>query len=138
MPQPDPQLSPVTLYWEFVAADDFSLPLCLDCNNCFLPPRMFCPKCGSKSIGWKKSDGSGEVYSYSVVERPPKPEMAEQVPYVIALATLQDLSEGSRFYARLVDVTPDQVHVGQRVVVDIRKLGSSNPLPVLIPAEVSE
>lgn len=136
LPEPDLQRqSPLTRYWTDIDQGRFVIPECDDCHHRFLPPRMFCPSCGSASLSWFESSGQGEIYSFSVVEKAPSPVFAKSTPYVIALATLDDLPRGSRFYARLVNVDPTQVRVGQRVSVAIRQLEDSRTLPVLILAE---
>lgn len=136
LPEPKAQQqSALTRYWAAIDQGRFVIPECDGCHHRFLPPRMFCPSCGSESLSWLESKGQGQIYSFSVVEKAPSPSFAKSVPYVIALATLDDLPRGSRFYARLVDVDPTQVRVGQRVSVAIRQLEDSRALPVLVVAE---
>lgn len=127
---------PLAGYWKRAAERSFSLPECAECAHRFLPPRLYCPSCGGDRIGWARSAGAGTLYSYSVVEKAPGPAFAGDAPYVIAVAELDDLSPGSRFYARLVDVDVASLRTGQRVAVVSRVLSEgAQPLPVLVPAE---
>lgn len=128
------EVSALTRYWAAVNDGQFVIPECNDCERRFLPPRMFCPACGSDSLRWIESEGRGRIYSFSVVEKAVSPHFSKSVPFVIAVAELDDLSQGSRFYARLVDVDPEQVRVGQAISVMIRQLEDSRALPVLVPA----
>lgn len=123
-------------YWERIAGGRFSLPSCTSCSHRFLPPRLYCPACGSETLGWYDSDGAGELYAFSVVEKAPNRHHSAAVPYAIGLATLDDLPAGSRFYARIAGVDPAQLHSGMRMRVQIRELApGQGPLPVLVPAE---
>lgn len=122
---------PMATYWAAAAQGQFLLPSCSDCGSRFLPPGMYCPDCGSDSLGWYESNGLGSIYSFTVVERSTDPRVSEQVPFVIALATLDDLSDGSRFFGRLIDVFHEEVHVGQPVRVVLRDIDGTGPLPVL-------
>lgn len=138
LPDPNPQQqSALARYWTAIAQGQFVIPECDVCHHRFLPPRMFCPSCGSESLSWFASEGLGRLYSFSVVEKAPSAKFAKSVPYVIALAALDDLPHGSRLYARLVDIDPAQVRVGQRVSVALRQLEDSHALPVLILAEAA-
>jgi uncharacterized OB-fold protein len=126
---------PLAQYWDAAANGRFVIPECCDCHHRFLPPRLYCPSCGSASVVWFESNGHGELYAYSVIEKAPSPGFAKSVPYIIALATLDDLSRGSRLYARLLDTDSSKVRVGQRVSVAIRKLEEGRALPVLLLTE---
>lgn len=130
-PQHAAGAGPVEEYWKRAADGTFSLPTCTACGYRFLPPRLYCPSCGSESLGWTESDGAGQIYSYSVVARTTDTRFSAAVPYVIALAELDDLSVGSRLYARVVDVDPAKVSVGRRVRVVVRDLDDTRPVPVL-------
>lgn len=131
------QQGPLVQYWAAADEGRFVVAQCERCRQRFLPPRMFCPACGSESMAWVDSDGRGALYAFSVVAKAPSPAYAQSVPYVIALATLDDLSAGSRFYGRLVDVDPERVRVGQRVEVVIREMEEARRLPVLRLSEGS-
>jgi hypothetical protein len=92
---------------------------------------MYCPNCGSASLGWYESNGKGNVYSFTVIEQTTDPRTFGQVPYVIALANLEDLNDGSRFFGRLIDVNHEQIRVGDPVRVALRDIYGTGLLPVL-------
>jgi len=96
------------------------------CNNCgrvFFPPREICPVCHRKSIGKMKPihlSGKGSVYSYTVVEDTPE-EFAMLKPYVLAMV---EMEEGVKITSQLIDVKPEDVHIGMKVEAVLRKLGT--------------
>jgi uncharacterized OB-fold protein len=62
--------------------------------------------------------GTGEIYSYTVVQEPPE-GFEEQTPYVLALVKLDN---GAMVTAQITDVDADGVQIGERVEMVTRKL----------------
>jgi uncharacterized protein len=96
---------------------------CAACQTVYFPPRAVCPSCQKHRQSLGKMEpftltGDGEVYSYSVVH-----EGAEgfemQVPYVLALIKTP---EGPLLTGQVVDISPEEVHIGMRVHAAFRKL----------------
>ncbi|MDN3519804.1 Zn-ribbon domain-containing OB-fold protein [Aquisalimonas lutea] len=131
----DQAKNPLDVYWDYVRSGRFAIPSCRKCQKKFLPPRRFCPACGSEDIGWRESQGRGSVYTYTVIHSAPNEGLKAEVPYVIALADIEDLGTGSRFYARVFDVDPSDIYTGLPVKVVIRSDRNGDSLPVLVPRE---
>jgi uncharacterized OB-fold protein/acyl dehydratase len=68
--------------------------------------------------------GRGEVYSYVVHHHPPLP--GKDLPFVVALV---ELEEGVRVLGELIDVEPEQVHIGQSVEVTFLRVEDEVTLP---------
>jgi uncharacterized OB-fold protein len=85
-----------------------------------------CPDCGGRLAA---VSGAGTVYAYAVVHQVFRPDLAGDVPYVVALV---DLSEGPRVVTRLVEFDPVRLRVGAPVRVVFRHVGS-RVLPVFVP-----
>ena len=101
-------------FWEAAGRGELVLQRCDDCEHVVWYPRALCPSCGSMSLRWTPASGTGTVYAVSVHHRPARPELADLVPYAIALV---DLDEGVRMMARVIGVeSPTDVVIGQRVV----------------------
>lgn len=125
---------PLAQYWRQAAADEFAVPECRSCGHRFLPPRRWCPACGAAALGWRPARGAtGSLYSFTVIERPPSPDV-DDVPYVLGLAELDLLSAGSRLYARVVDVQPEQMRAGMPIRVETRTV-RERVLPAICPKE---
>jgi uncharacterized OB-fold protein len=127
IPVPDLHTAP---FWEHVREGRFALPHCESCARHHFYPKGACPHCGSSRITWSEASGRGEVYSFSVVHRPPGPAFKEDVPYVIAIVKTE---EGPHLLSRIVDVPPEAVSVGMKVKVRLLKVSDETSLPVFSP-----
>lgn len=118
-----------TPYWEGAKRNELQLQKCLSCNTSILYPRSICPKCGSSSIEWFKSKGTGTIYSYTTVHRA-TPAFKDDSPYVVVIV---ELSEGPLLVSNLVDYAPNQLKVGQEVKVVFDKVTEDFTLPKFSP-----
>jgi uncharacterized OB-fold protein len=84
------------------------LKFCNSCKEAHYFPRTICPHCGSDDTTWVKSDGVGEIYSYTVMRR------GVEVPFAMAYVRL---SEGISMLTHLTDCDFDSIRVGQKVKV---------------------
>src|SRR5215510_13936019 len=109
LPTPDPCTAP---YWAAVAEKRHRLPRCTECHRFHFYPRPLCPYCHSASLEWVDGSGKGEVYSFTVVHRAPRPAFADAVPYVVANIRLD---EGVHFMSAIVGCLPSEVRVGMPV-----------------------
>jgi uncharacterized protein len=73
--------------------------------------------------------GLATVYSFSVVDRPPSPDLPGR--YVLALV---DLDEGVRMMTHVVDCDPADVRIGMRVSVLFQPVSDEISLPMFRPA----
>jgi uncharacterized protein len=119
-------------YWDAASHDSLIIPLCEDCERVFFYPRTLCPECHGDRIGWKTASGLGTVYSYTISRRPPSPDLADLVPYVVALI---DLDEGIRMMSNVVGVDAATLRVGQRVQVRFERVSEEIKIPVFEPTE---
>lgn len=81
------------------------------CNTCKAPhyyPRTICPHCGGDDTTWVKSNGLGEIYSYTVMRR------GVEVPFAMAYVLLE---EGISMLTHLTNCDFDAIGVGQKVKV---------------------
>lgn len=99
------EAAPETVFREGLAAGELRFQRCGDCSEAVFFPRVLCPACGSEDLRWERSEGTGTVYSTTVVRR------RDSVCNVV----LVDLDEGFRMMSRIEDVEPDQVEIGLRV-----------------------
>ncbi|WP_284035605.1 OB-fold domain-containing protein [Neobacillus sp. 114] len=77
-------------YWDHCKQEKLMIQNCNDCKRFQFPPNLSCRYCSSNCIEWKKSNGIGEIYSYSVVYRAPSVFFEKYVPYVVALIKLDE------------------------------------------------
>lgn len=135
-PRPTPVVTGDTApYWEGAADGNLLLNECTDCGLVYHYPRALCPDCFSDDIEWIEAKGTGEVYTYSVVDNehiiPDFPE--EAFPHVLAFV---ELDEGPRVLTNLVDVDPGDVEIGSRVEVRFEETEDDDvAVPVFTLAE---
>lgn len=75
-------------------------------------PRTLAPHTLADDLEWREIDGRGFVYTCTVARRPTGPPWADAVPQLLAVV---EWDVGPRFSTELVDVEPDDVHIGMRV-----------------------
>lgn len=132
-PRPLPEVTPETEpFWEGTANGEFRLNACQDCGLVYFYPRALCPDCFSDDVEWVEADGTGEVYSYSVVRQMSGwPE--SDLPVINAYV---ELDEGPRVFTNLVDCKPADVDVGVPVEVLFEDTEDSDlAVPLFTPAE---
>jgi uncharacterized OB-fold protein len=127
VPVPTPESRP---YWEACNRGELLVQRCDNCGEVNWFPRGLCRACSSDRLRWDRSAGSGRVYSFTVVYRPPFSGLP--VPYVVALV---DVDGGPRMMTHIVGCAPEEVTVGMAVSVRFDWLTSEAALPVFGPEE---
>lgn len=112
-------------FWEGTGERELRIQRCPACQQLRHPPGPFCPRCGNSTPEYVLASGRGSVFSYVVHHHPPVP--GKRLPIVIALV---ELEEGVRMLGELLDVPPDEVRIGQRVVVDWSRVDGDLTVPV--------
>lgn len=123
VPKEDAESAP---FWRAIHEGRFVLPTCQDCGRSHFYPRAVCPHCRSLAVTYAPASGLGSIYSYTVHRQPAAPEFASEVPYVVALVTLD---EGPRMLTRIVGQSPEAVAIGQRVTVVSRRISPDFSIP---------
>ena len=65
-PLPNPMTPEAKPYWEGLRAQKLMLPKCSACGHVFWYPRVACPKCSARNIGWIQSKGRGTLHSFEI------------------------------------------------------------------------
>lgn len=113
-------------YFKLINEKKLCAAHCANCDELLLPPRLFCPKCNSKTTDWTNLSGEGKIRSFTVIHIAGI-TYSEDVPYIVAIIGLK---EGPSVCARLVDVDPlkpENIHVGDSVVADFEEIPGSTP-----------
>ena len=98
---------PFEYYAPNSAEGRFLIKRCDSCGEAFWYPRALCPSSHSDRTVWEESPGEGVIYTYSVMWRSPSG------PYAIGYVTLD---EGPNMLTNFVDVAPDCLSIGMRVM----------------------
>ena len=132
-PLPQPITPEARPFWDGLKEHKLMLPRCAECGHVFFYPRVLCPRCHSRSIGWIQSSGRGKLYSFEIAYQSISRTFRVKPPYVLAMV---ELEEGPRMLSNLVNVAPDPkvIHCDMPVEVVFHKLTDEVTLPLFQPA----
>ena len=111
-------------FWKGVKNNQLLFQRCADCGQWLHPPRPMCPKCRSLNTEWAPSRGKGRISSWVTYRETPHPGL--RVPYSVVLV---ELEEGIRIISNMLDVSPEQIHIGMPVEVVFDKVTDELILP---------
>jgi uncharacterized protein len=111
LPLPTLETAP---YWEACRQHQLRIQRCAECSQYQFFPRIYCTKCFSERVEWVNASGRGKVLSFTVVRRPVSPAFAQEIPYIVALVTLE---EGPQMMTNIVGCAPEDVTIGMAVEV---------------------
>lgn len=115
-------------FWKATAEHRLQIPRCGACGRFRMPPSAFCPACQSQAVDWVTVEGTGTVYSFTIITNPPFPEAAAHVPYVPALIEL-DGAPGVRLVSAVVGSPLERVAIGARVALSWQDLPDGVSVP---------
>ncbi len=118
-PQPAPDLD-TKGFWEATAAGKLAICRCKACRLWMQPPLERCRGCGEETR-FEQVSGDGTICSFTVIRHPAVPGYLENLPYIVAMVELVE-QKGLLLPTRLLDATPDETRIGQRVVLEITDL----------------
>jgi uncharacterized OB-fold protein len=104
IPVPTPVSEP---YWAALARHELTVQLCGSCGQHNFYPRLSCPACGSRQLGWMSCTGRARLHSF-VINHFAAPGFEDEVPYVIAIV---ELEEGPRMMTNLRGVPADPAYL---------------------------
>lgn len=117
-------------HWDGCREGLLRVQRCTACGGIVFIPQPVCTHCQGESLEWVRSSGRGTLYSYTVVHRPPRPEL--EVPYTVAIV---ELEEGFFMLTNLVDCPRDRIRIGMPVEVSFREVSPEITLPLFRPAD---
>lgn len=127
VPKPDSLTQP---YWDGVKLRELKIQKCSDCGHIWHPPLPICPQCYSKAIRWITTSGRGTVYSFTIIHHAAHVAVADRVPYLVALITLE---EGPRVVSNILNCNPSEVVIGMKVSLTFQEIASGVLLPQFEP-----
>ncbi len=113
-------------FYGYCRAGELRFQRCGECGAWRHVPRELCAECGSWQWSWERSSGRGEVYTWTVVERPLHPAFAEDAPYA---CTVVEMEEGVRLLSVVDDVAPTELRIGLPVQVFFEAVTDEVSLP---------
>jgi uncharacterized OB-fold protein len=101
-------------FWEATRQRTLQLPHCRSCGHIWFPPYARCPRCLSADREWMTVSGRGEVFAFTIFDRPYLRSFRDEIPYHVALIRLQ---EGPMLYGDVVDLGDRPIAIGLEVQV---------------------
>lgn len=132
-PLPTPLTPEARPYWDGLRQGKLMVPRCNTCGKPFFYPRVACPHCHGRDIGWMQASGRGRLHSFAITHQSINRAMKVPPPYVLAMV---ELEEGPRMLTNLVNVAPDpaQIRCDMPVRVVFAKQTDDVTLPLWEPA----
>jgi uncharacterized protein len=118
-------------YWEGCKAHELRIQRCAACGHHQFFPRIYCTQCMSDRVEWVKASGRAKVLSYTIVHRPVSPAFKDDIPYVVALVTLD---EGPTMMTNIVEAAADRLAIGMPVMVTFEDWTEEISVPKFRPA----
>jgi uncharacterized OB-fold protein len=101
-------------FWEGCAHGELRLQRCTACGAAQFPPRIVCAACHAGAPAWEVASGSGRIASCTRVHRPPSSAFKADLPYAVALVTLE---EGPRIMLGLRGAAAEAPRIGDAVLI---------------------
>jgi uncharacterized OB-fold protein len=132
-PLPHPMTPEARPYWDGLREGRLMLPRCNDCGHTFFYPRVLCPRCHARSIGWVEASGRGRLHAFGIAYQTFNRAFKVPPPFVLAMI---ELEEGPHMLSNLINVEPDPkvVRCDMPVEVVFTKLTDEVTLPLFQPA----
>ena len=124
-------------YWDAARDGTLLIQRCGGCGRYQFYPRGHCAACFAPDPAWVPATGYGRLHTYTVINRTPNAEFADDCPYVFAII---ELDEGPRMTARIIGEAGDLVCDARvRVVFTLRASdGPASEKSFVLPAFVLE
>jgi len=132
--RPVPRITPEARpYWDGAREGRLVIPRCRACGAAFMYPRVACPSCGSRDVGWIEASGRGRLHSFAIAHQILNRAFKAKPPVILAMV---ELEEGPRLLTNLVNAPADPaaLRCDMPVRVVFQTLTAEVTLPVFEPA----
>jgi len=114
VPQESPDQNRIYPFYDHLREGRLTTTKCLDCGHITWPPKIVCTQCMSDNLEWVDFPPTGKIYAFTIQVGGVPPGF--EAPLVYALI---DFDNGVRIISPLVDPNPDDVRVGDEVVLKV-------------------
>jgi uncharacterized OB-fold protein len=91
---------------------------CTGCGQAYFPPRTVCTKCRGRQFEKVTLGREGTLETFTVIRVAPS-GFTDQAPYAVGIVSLP---ERVKVTAQIVDVAPEDLHIGDRVRLEFRRV----------------
>ncbi|MCW2521763.1 MAG: hypothetical protein JWO63_98 [Frankiales bacterium] len=121
-------------YWKAAGQGRLVIQRCDDCGTHRHVPVEICYQCHSRNWHWDEVPGTGRVFSYTWVDRPLSPELAQAGVYNISVVELDGVVGTIRLLTNVFGVDKDTLECDLPVKVAFDRVDDEIALPVFEPA----
>ena len=100
----------------YFTAGELMVQTCKACSHDQHPPEDLCRSCGSHDVAPRRSNGTGRIESAVAVHRAVHPLLADRVPYVVAVVSVDD-ARNVNLIGNVFGAEPGKVAIGAKVRV---------------------
>ncbi len=131
-PIPNPITPEAKPFWDGLREQKLLLPKCGACGHVFFHPRVLCPRCHARDVGWIQASGKGKLHAFEIAYQAFNKAWKVKPPWVLAMV---ELAEGPRLMTNLVNVEPDPgvITCDMPVQIVFSKLTDEITLPLFEP-----
>jgi uncharacterized OB-fold protein len=98
----------------FFTSGSVQIQFCDDCGHAQHPPDDLCYACQGTNLSFRPTPGTGRVESCVLVHHAVHPALADRVPYLVAVVSV-DGAPGCSVMGNVVGCAPEAVEIGQQV-----------------------
>lgn len=109
LPEPTPVSAP---FWQGLTEHRIVVQFSPSQDRYVFYPRTLAPGTLADDLEWREIDGAGELYTFTVADRPTGPPWADALPQLLAVV---QWDVGPRISTELVDVAREDIRIGMRV-----------------------
>jgi uncharacterized protein len=91
---------------------------CKKCGKIHFPDRLICPDCKGREFDTVKLSGKGALATFTIIRVAPS-DFTDLSPYAVGIVKLD---EDVHIMAQIVDCSPEELKVGDRVVSQFRRI----------------
>lgn len=114
-------------YWRASENHELRLQECGSCGVIRFPPTNYCGQCLSDDFQWMRAQGGGKVWSWVRFHRSYYKDMADRVPYIVALI---QLDEGPMMASTVTNEDGGDLVCGARVELEFGSARDGKAAPM--------
>jgi uncharacterized OB-fold protein len=100
---------------------------CTKCGEVSFPPRLVCPRCRGRQFQTITLSDEGKLITFTVV-RVAAEKFSKQTPFAVGIVELND---GVRVTTQIADADPEDLQIGQRIKLVLRKIQEEGKAGIL-------
>ena len=114
-------------FWESCKAEKIAFPKCKNCGHWQWYPLYTCPECEGE-LEWTPVEGTGSLFSWSLVHKAFFPEFGDKVPLIVAVADV-DGAPGVRLIGNIIDADVKDLKLGMKLDIVYEKVNDETTMP---------